>query len=330
LATTMKTSLPLLVLQIHQSRVLWRALQPLLWSSDSTTGSTTARVAVQCLLEQCFASCLQRLYSESNTEQHCPPSEWNDSTDSLYPQQRRRIRNVKVSIPSIHRRNRNQLRHNCDCRISGLILWLHPPLTTRLEYTFTGLLLRWEHVLIKAQSLSGYIATLGGGFFLCHHFATAYRLAQWQQQLAILLNDVVMYYTCAIHQAYSHVYAGHFGTAKRMLQQIESILLAHDELGDDTTSMANRQSAPSPRESAPRPHKYPVLIQMCHSASLFCRRMRRTARNKGTCTRHKVSTMDSSSTWLRSMDDLQRIRVVRDKSQRNDLVIPFASCRASW
>jgi hypothetical protein len=323
------------VLQIHQSRVLWRALQPLLWSSDSKSDGTTARVAVQCLLEQCFDSCLPRLYANVLIdEQHCPPSDWYHGTDSLYPQQRRRIRNVRVSIPGIRRRNQHRRRRHHGR--PGLILWIQPPLTTRLEYTFTGLLLRWEHVLIQAQSLSGYIATLGGGFFLCHHFATAYRLALWQQQLAILLNDVVMYYTCAIHQAYSHVYAGHFGTAKRMLQQIESILLAYDN-GDEgdynVPALANRQSGPftaSPCKSAPRPHKYPVLIQMCHSARLFCRRMCRTAHNKGASTRHKVSALGASSTLLRTMDDLQRIRVVRDKSQRHDLVIPFASCRASW
>jgi len=50
-----------------------------------------------------------------------------------------------------------------------LLVWIQPPAITPLEYYFMSLMIKWEHERIQAESLAGYIATLGGGFFMCHH-----------------------------------------------------------------------------------------------------------------------------------------------------------------
>lgn len=126
---------------------------------------------------------------------------------------------------------------------------LIPYSQTKLQYIFAGYLIAWEHRIIRAQSLNGYVSTLGGGFFLCHHFQTAICLAQQQQRLAIVLNRPDTYILCWIHQAYSHIYAGYFRSAWFILMAVEH---------------ATRDA-------------YPTLFAMCQSAKLQCRRMKRAA-----------------------------------------------------
>lgn len=125
---------------------------------------------------------------------------------------------------------------------------LLPYSQTKISYTFAGYLIAWEHRILRAQSMNGYISTLGGGFFLCHHFQTAIRLAQEQQRLAILSQRPDVYWTGWIHQAYSHIYAGHFRTAITILRTVHN---------------ANRH--------------HPTLGAMCQSARLQCKRMKRAA-----------------------------------------------------
>ena len=195
--------------------------------------------------------------------------------------------------------------------VQRIVLWIQPPTVTRVDHLLSGLLIRWEHRFIQAQSLAGYIATLGGGFFLCHHFSTAILLAQQQQRLAVLLNDERMYYACSVNQAYSCIYNGKFRTAQSILRQV---------LAD---------GAPAD----------PVLVKMCRSAQLFGRRMRRASRSKqlvGGRNSSSSAASDAAATPStgdgggednannKNVDDFQRIRVVRDKSRKDDLVIPFS------
>lgn len=189
----------------------------------------------------------------------------------------------------------------------SIYIWIQPPNTIQLDYIFAGHLIRLEHRFIQAQSLAGYMATLGGGFFLCHHFQTAIILAEQQQRLAVLLNDERMYYACAINKAFSCLYNGRFRLAKNILRQVlQSIQRPRSSLNGTST----------------RPPD-PVLINMYHSAILLCKRME-TAKSMHTLLDTTNAGIVLNERKLGIVDDFQRIRVVDDKSKRNDLVVPFS------
>ena len=160
----------------------------------------------------------------------------------------------------------------------SIVLWLRPPTTELVERSFTARLLRWEHDLIRAQTYAGFFATLGGGYFMCHHWTTAVKLAQQQQYMASLLGDTGMFYKCLLNQAYNYIYASKFARAHRII-----VAVYH----------AVKQQA--------RPDI--VLLKMCISANTFRRRVR-----------NAQLTGDCAST----IDDFARIRLVRDQSTPDD------------
>jgi hypothetical protein len=195
---------------------------------------------------------------------------------------------------------------NC-CRVC---LLLQPYGGTRLEHALTGRLIRWEHQLIRAQSLNGYVSTLGGGFFLCHHFATAIYLARHQQRLAVYLHRPDLYWTCWIHMAYSHVYAGHFRTARRILTAVErAIRVIVVGAADRDTGNNNHHNN---KNDSDDDNKYSTLLAMCQSAQLHWKRMKQTAVATSS---HHHSKRGSTT----NMDDFVRVRVVGDQSKQNDL-----------
>jgi hypothetical protein len=245
-----------LVLTIPRSRFLWHVLAPFFLCADRGR----ARCAAMCLLKH-FEPGRVSLPScpKSAAQKDFPRAPWA---------QKRSLRN---------RRNDHSTQH---------FLWLEPSSHVQHDDSFTGRLIAWEHKLIRAQSLTGYIATLGGGFFLCHHFQTAIALAQQQQQLALFLNDYGMYYRCMVNTAYNFVYAGKFRMAHQVIQYVwtQAKLLTPAD---------------------------PVLEKMCSSAMLFCNRVR------------KASNRLRASRVSTTIDDFARIRVFDDQSHNNDLHKPF-------
>jgi Domain of unknown function (DUF4807) len=285
------------VLSVYRSRVLWLGLVPLLFEAPK------AVYAVQCILDHCFPYGLYRFPK-------------NDPSDTKQQKDQRReawARNCIVSWTRCRRFRFQKRLQRCASSVmlkslpqddsSTVVLWIYPPQTTNLEYDWTRRLLHWERMYIQAQSITGYIATLGGGFFLCHHFQTAIVLARYQQQLAVLLNDVVMYYTCFVNMAYSYIYNGNFRVARSILQQVLNELVI--------TKMDS---------------KVEVVVRMCQSALLFCRRMRRASRSiSSSSTLTTLVELDANrQRQMVPMDNLRRIRVVTDKSKRDDLVVPFS------
>lgn len=320
-----------LTLRVQPSRVLWNSLRPLLFE----TSESISRRALFCILSACFqyeyiaASTTDAAANQTISVDHRSMSE-------LFDIQQRVVN--RIHRPKNHFFQFRGAPGNGDKKSPAcIVLWIQPPHTIQLEYLFSSLLIRWEHRLIQAQSMAGYMATLGGGFFLCHHFATALFLANQQQRLAVLLNDETMYYSCAIHKAYSCIYSGRFRLAWRLLRQVQRIV----------TGTSRHQSNE-------------VIERMCRSALLFGKRMRRQAKllttlsssqqtrttatsikaNSTESVRGLVSELGCSSTVTVNknsnpskqlqpppVDDFVRVRVVRDKSRKDDLVIPFSKAR---
>jgi hypothetical protein len=281
-------SLPTII-RVHRPRVLWRALGPCLLLSDKRTA--------RCLLSIIFQS-----------------TDWSDvvrdarrSLSILMEEENVHVgsanRKAKQGGMMLHRRNlRVDMSYDTGATISKLpppnsiILWIEPSTIFPFENAFMGRLIAWEHKLIRAQSLTGYIATLGGGFFLCHHFQTAVLLSHQQQRMALLLNDQAMYYKCILNSAYSCIYAGNFSVANKLINQV--LKQAKECLPSD-----------------------PVLIPMCYSARLFCQRMKRATEKR--VSTETLALDDKSSAVSRTVDDLARVRIARDKSRKDDLFIPF-------
>jgi hypothetical protein len=139
--------------------------------------------------------------------------------------------------------------------------------------------------MIRAQSLAGYFATLGGGYFMCHHWQTAVKLAQYQQQMAMILGDTGMIYKCILNQAYNYIYAGQFMLAYKWIHYVFVRVQGRDE----------------------------VLANMCRSAHLFAKRVFEL---------HRTSLgNDKLESKSRTVDDYARVRIVRDRSSKDDKLV---------
>lgn len=160
--------------------------------------------------------------------------------------------------------------------------WVYPDPRVFFENGFGARLNCLERGLIRAQSYAGLFATMGGGYYMCHHWKTAVHLAQRQRALARILGDKEMYYKCGLNQAYNYIFAGYFKTARNIIQ--------------DVYQAAGRESKTDL-----------VVLNMCKSAWLFCCRVRKAK------LRHNKQQVSGT------VDDFSRIRLVEDKSTTRDL-----------
>jgi hypothetical protein len=283
-----------LVLQVHRSRVLWRGLHPCLFSKNRKT----ARALLLIVLQQ-FSQVAElkntngsgsdsRSKANMNATQKLISNEGEGEGDGGDNQ---------LQLPQPFRRRRLRLAFDSDTPSTTtarkIVLWIQPPLETHIEPYFSGLLIKYEHEYMQAQSLAAYFATLGGGFFLCRHLQTALTLARQQQRMAVFLGDTGMYYRCLLNQAYNYIYAGHFKVANQLIKQVRAAATA--------TTLFKRDD---------------VLIQMCASARLFSKRVRKA--------RQTPVTKEQQQQSLMTKDDLYRIRMVQDQSlPSTDVTAPF-------
>lgn len=350
-----------LILYVPRSRILWRELLPIL----SLESSSKQRISKRFL-----AGLLRRIIWLIMTQD-------SSQTDSSFSQsrQKHRGRDIQVMILELQKKdNKNYSRKDeevksmlypsdssMEARASKCVrrrtfrfmsqsnvallarqyltvtkqssaspanvtIWIQPPFHTRLETAFERRLVSWEHCLIQAQTIAGYLSTLGGGFFMCHHFSTAVIMARNQQRMAHILNDRNMFYKCSIYQVYNFINAGHFQLAKRLLRRLQQALV----------------------KERPRPSQQDVLLQMCASALLFCRRVQKQAsklvaqprQDDNLAFQHRYSThvqkqqhqqhrkypeqtQKQHRIISKTVDDFARIRLVPDESRPDDMVIPF-------
>lgn len=230
----------LLVIRVVHDGVLWRGLAPLLFESPPLV----ARKAATALVRR-FRKALHR------------------------------SGNIKVKDGSPLRCRQLPL----SKRGHPINLWILPPQVTSVQRTFGGLLVRYEHMWITLQTLSAWIATLGGGYFLCRHLSTAVQLARQQRSLALFMGDYDTADKCTLNEAFNYIHAGMFPLAKILIRQVYH-----------QASTERRQDAVT-------------LINMAKAAALFLRRVRRTALLERKAKDEVV-------------DDYLRIRIVRkDRSQ---------------
>ena len=154
------------------------------------------------------------------------------------------------------------------------LLCILPPTTTQVDYDFSGRLIVYEHIWLQLQTLSAWYATLGGGYFLCRQLSTAVRLARQQRQVAEWMGDAATADRCTLNEAYNYIHSGYFTVAFRMLKALKVSAQARNDT---------------------------VLWNMCRSALLFGRRMKRAGK--------RVATESLT------VDDYQRIRIVESPAK---------------
>lgn len=288
-----------LIIPVWESRVFWTILDSCLFPTVDRSFLRRRRI-IRALLS---------IYGPFMRKANEVDDDFDDMLarpQGTVPIQSRQCTVRLVMEPAIQQQQQQQemRRNTLPTDIPNITIWIVPPVLNRLETSFMGRLIQWEHKLIRALSLSGYFATLGGGFFLCHHFQTAVQLAREQQRMALLLNDYGMYYRCAINMAYNLVYVARFRLAQKLIDIVQ-------------------------REVRMLQRLDPALIEMCQSAALFGRRMKEAYRS------HYSNLFVPGRTGARgsqihkrkskTVDDLARIRVFKDQSMKNDLTIPFGN-----
>ena len=184
------------------------------------------------------------------------------------------------------------------------------------ERIFTSSLVKLENMQIQLQSMNAYIATLGGGYFLCHYLSTAVSLARYQRQIALRLNDVNLAMKCTINEAYNYIHAGKIKKALMLIQKTEAMAKSRRNsllscgIGRDTK-------------------EEDVIISMCQAATWFagCVRdgMKSTNQDNNSPPQKKSiegpMTNDLKRTLSATHDDFQRIRVVRVRTASKDMKI---------
>ena len=259
----------LLTCRWEKPGVVWRGLAPALLRSPG-------RIAKQYLLGMLELSGVSLTSKNDIKTIKFKPN--NNDTDENTENEEQTWKSV-VWGRQLHLTLKNISTEQAEQQQQKLILWIQPPICTYYNSFFTCTMIAYEHRMILYQSLAAWFSTLGGGHFFCRHLATAVRLAKWQRHVALLMGDYSMAYKCTINEAYSYIYAGMFRKALKTL---------------DMVAILNKRVDIHPLDS--------VIVNMCHSARLFCKRVRNASlKLEGNRTEQEAKTSD----------DYQRIRVVR-------------------
>jgi hypothetical protein len=189
------------------------------------------------------------------------------------------------------------------------------------EQLFTSALVRQENLYIKLQTLNAFIATMGGGYFLCRYLNTAIKLARYQRLVALALDDVPLAMKCTINEAYNYIHAGQIDRAKRLIRK--------------TWKQAKERASNEKKEShcnddavmtVAGSDSMNVILGMCRSALWFAKGVERaglkedtmeevTPTSTGTTTTTTTSTQRTPQVVQRqaTRDDFLRIRIVTSK-----------------
>jgi len=272
-------------LAVHpqRCRIVWNYLQPILFVGGAKHGASLSRLLVRAVLQECprildgalpttaAVACSTRTtrtkdrcfnndnrqakeknnvgvtkYESETSESSCDKNgddRRNSDGGILY--RRFLVRKRRNRVLRVQRLRTRRLRTTRPSRL--IRVRIEPPWTTMLEASWETRLVRWEHSLVQAQSVAGYLSTLGGAYFMCHRYGSATRLAVEQSRIASrVMHDTNMYNKCRIYQAYNYVYNSKFDDAVEILRDVR----AQSEGKDD------------------------VVVRMCDSALLFCSRVR--------------------------------------------------------
>jgi hypothetical protein len=192
-----------------------------------------------------------------------------------------------LSVSDKKNNNNNKTKPSPSPLSSSILICLQPPLSTpSLEGSdmFSSIVIQVEHSLLRLQTLSAWMATLGGGYFFCRRLSIALYLARHQRRVALHIGNAPMARQCSINEAYNWLYAGHFRPALSVLQQLEA---------DPSTDT--------------------VTLNQCQAARVLAKRLKKVAK-EGLLQRYHPTEKGTRH----AIDDYQRIRIVQEEGKKED------------
>eukprot|EP00979_Chaetoceros_neogracilis_P014674 scaffold4826_cov274-Chaetoceros_neogracile.AAC.3 len=280
-----------LYIQCHLDRIVWNFFQPLLGCEGNTE---SAIHAIQILLWT-FRSSIRRIRRRRSISSHgvhiVNETSHNDKAGALIEESEHCITWTQSFCNFLtcagNEADRRTRQGSSSINITVILLppyryptAYHPnPRHSNLytEHLFASALVQQENLNIRLQTLNAFVATMGGGYFLCRFLSTAVRLAQYQRQIAIALDDVQLAMKCNINEAYNYIYAGKIDIAKAFIQVTER---EAETRGDD------------------------LIVGMCQSATWFATKVEETA----------LKEMELDDGRQATNDDFLRIRIQRNRS----------------
>ena len=188
---------------------------------------------------------------------------------------------IKIPINFLHIWNKEIVRQS-DMKIFILPLFPSPYGKLEAERIWSAALIGIENLRIRLISLNAYIATLGGGYFLCRKLETARILARQQRMVACALGDFTLAGQCTVNEAYNYIFAGKISEALAMINSVSNDAKIRNDM---------------------------LLLAVCRAARLFAKRVRK-ARKYYTNSQGRIPQQKQSVDKLAStVDDFQRIRI---------------------
>jgi len=340
----------LLLLQSHSEGVMWRALFPLLTSSKlnkcsnpnvtdltheskkssyNLSSRTTSIMwnhyrRTSCHFLLCFS---QRGNSPSNGDFH-------QLHHNLYGSWA--IKSTSLQYTAAPKEKKNDAEENSSHPLLFVFVFPPNPLHQQITYSrnpqasplsqMTKRLIHLENNLIRLTSVSAYISTLGGGFFLCRYLSTALTLAKQQCRIAYMRGDEAMAWKCRINEGYCYIYGGKLNRAKRVIRNV--YLEVCEKLRQNNSGRKCFEDPIYLQGVRVELDELTIIKNMCKSAFWFANKVidaglrdhddvaisvDMDAQNQS-----KVIVGEADTTQLLSAthDDYQRLRIVRDRKWR--------------
>jgi hypothetical protein len=326
-----KSSISTMSLLCYRPQVLWHGLYPLLFAEDHPTKLTQQQQQQQALLfilfqhsyqhSTSFRSFLSRILIP-HKENNDPEATASATAKSINNRRRKpsngsRVqekqgvldrddlfyrRDVTLAVPTLNNNNSNSnkllfrpiRRHRHVNASHRFRLYVLPaPPRQSLDKTFAGLVLRHERTLLQKQTLTAWMATLGGGYFFCKQLSKSLRLARQQRSVASQIGNESMVRHCLLNEAYNLIYAGSFSEAKTVLSTLERTVVSK-RASSRTTQILEE-------------HDVERTLRQCDAARTFMRRLKKLSPR---LSKYRID----GSTETHTKDDYQRVRIVEVSS----------------
>jgi hypothetical protein len=209
----------MLSLQCHSEGAFWRGLVPLLSQHDVTDENDVINTWKRALLAMAvlvthYEECIYSIRRDNLTSERTSKCDKQTSSEKYHQTHELLHCGTPKQITAHHVSDwlivsfPNNTPININRKSQHLIITIYPPNpihknicysrtpSSRPTNTFTLGLIAYENCQIRLQSVSAYLSTLGGGYFLCHHLSTALLMAKKQCEVAQLRGDEDMVRVC--------------------------------------------------------------------------------------------------------------------------------------
>lgn len=340
----------LLLLQSHSEGVMWRALFPLLTSSElnkcsnpNMTDLTRQSKRSSYNLSSRTTSIMWNHYRHNSRHfSLCFSQRGNIPSNGDFHQLHHNlygswaIKSTSLQYTAVPREKKNDAEENSSYPLLFVFVFPPNPLHQLITYSrnsqaspisqMTKRLIHLENNLIRLTSISAYISTLGGGFFLCRYLSTALTLAKQQCRIAYMRGDEAMAWKCRINEGYCYIYGGKLNRAKRVIRNV--YLEVCEKLRQNNSGRKSFEDPIYLQGVRVELDELTIIKNMCKSAFWFANKVIEAGLRDhgdvaisvgmGVQNQSDVFVREADTTQLLSAtnDDYQRIRIVRDRKWR--------------